>query len=66
MKQMTGNEYAQIIQTRLHQFRQDLQNDAAAIEDPKGQALCETAAEVLLGLERAFQHYENKSEPAWK
>ena len=66
MKQMTGNEYARQIQTRLHQFRQELQNDATAITDPKGQALCETASEVLLGLEKAFEHYENKSEPAWK
>jgi hypothetical protein len=42
-----------------------LREDIAKVDDAKGQALFETAAEVLTGLEAAFKHYEQKSEPAW-
>ena len=34
--------------------------------EPQAQALCETTHEVLAGLEKAFDHYKNKSEEAWK
>ncbi|MBL9169435.1 MAG: hypothetical protein JNN07_16970 [Verrucomicrobiales bacterium] len=34
--------------------------------DPKAQALFETSAEVLQGVIKAFQHFENKSEEAWR
>jgi hypothetical protein len=34
--------------------------------DPKCAALCETAAEVLGGLEEAYDHYLAKSEKAWQ
>lgn len=40
--------------------------DVAKISDPKAQALFETSAEVLLGLVKAFEHFEQKSEGAWK
>ncbi len=36
------------------------------IEDPKGRALFETAAEVITGLKTALEHYESESEKAWK
>jgi hypothetical protein len=36
------------------------------VSDPKAQALFETAAEVLIGLRKAFYDFEQKSEPAWK
>ena len=43
-----------------------LRDDVKKVEDPKAQALFETAAEVLTGLDTAFKHYEEKSEAAWK
>ena len=43
-----------------------LRSDINKIDEPKAQALFETAAEVLSGLDTAFKHYEAKSENAWK
>jgi hypothetical protein len=40
--------------------------DVSKITDPKAQALFETTAEVLKGLVKAFDDFEQKSEPAWK
>ena len=45
---------------------QHLREDVKKVDDAKGQALFETAAEVLTGLEAAFKHYEQKSEDAWR
>ena len=43
-----------------------LRADVDKIDEPKAQALFETAAEVMSGLDTAFKHYEEKSENAWK
>ena len=43
-----------------------LRGDINKIDEPKAQALFETAAEVISGLDTAFKHYEEKSEKAWK
>jgi hypothetical protein len=43
-----------------------LRGDIDKIEEPKAQALFETTAEVIRGLDTAFKHYEEKSEKAWK
>jgi hypothetical protein len=43
-----------------------LRGDVQKIDEPKAQALFETAAEVISGLDTAFKHYEEKSESAWK
>ena len=40
--------------------------DVGKIDDPRGQALFETTAEVLGGLVKAYEHYENRSEEAWR
>jgi len=45
---------------------QHLREDTGKVDDAKGQALFETAAEVLSGLKTAFEHYEQKSERAWQ
>lgn len=34
--------------------------------DPKAQALFETAAEVLFGLRKAIEDFEQRGETAWK
>ena len=43
-----------------------LRGDINKIDEPKTQALFETAAEVITGLDTAFKHYEEKNENAWK
>ena len=40
--------------------------DVTKISDPRAQALFETSAEVLLGLAKAFEDFEQKSEAVWK
>ena len=41
-----------------------LRQDTQKIDEPKAQALFETAAEVITGLRTAFDHYETGSERA--
>ena len=36
------------------------------VNDPKAQALFETTAEVLIGLRKAFEDFELKTEEAWR
>ncbi len=50
----------------LTDLAQHLRGDVEKVHDPKAQALFETTAEVLLGLERAFADFEEGSEPAWR
>jgi hypothetical protein len=40
--------------------------DVGKVSDSKAQALFETTAEVLLGLEKAYQDFEDRNEQAWK
>jgi hypothetical protein len=40
--------------------------DVRKVSDPKAQALFETAAEVLKGLVKAYDDFEQKQEEAWK
>lgn len=43
-----------------------LREDIGKIDDPQAKALFEVSAEVLGGLQKAFEHYESRSEKAWK
>ena len=43
-----------------------LREDVGKVDDPRAKALFETSAEVLGGLERAYEHYERRSEEAWR
>lgn len=40
--------------------------DVNKTNDPKAQALFETTAEVLLGLRKAYDDFEQRIEPAWQ
>ena len=51
---------------RLRQTVQHLREDVGKVQDPRAQALFETAAEVLAGLEKAFRDYEAGTERGWK
>jgi len=54
------------VRKEFRELIEHLHDDVNKINEPKAQALFETAAEVISGLERAFKHYEEKSEEAWK
>jgi hypothetical protein len=54
------------IRAEFRQLVQHLREDITKVDEPKAQALFETAAEVIGGLETAFKHYEEKSEEVWK
>jgi hypothetical protein len=43
-----------------------LRADVEKVEDPQARVLFEVSAEVLSSLQRAFEHFETKSEQAWK
>ena len=58
--------HTQKIKARMSQLIEHLREDVGKVTDPKAQALFETSAEVLTGLVKAFDDYENKSESAWR
>jgi hypothetical protein len=58
--------HTQKIKARMGQLIEHLREDVGKITEPKAMALFETSAEVLTGLVKAFNDYENKSEAAWR
>ena len=54
------------IRGELHALVEHLRKDAKMIEDPQTAAMFETSAEVIHGLEVAFEHFKTRSEPAWQ
>jgi hypothetical protein len=55
---------------KLKQVLRDVANhareDLGKVSDPRAQALFETTAEVMIGLQKAYQDFEDRSEQAWK
>jgi len=51
---------------RLETLVGDLRHDLGRMDDPQFTALFEAAAEVLIGLSKAFADFEGKTEPAWR
>jgi hypothetical protein len=43
-----------------------VREDVRKVADPQAKALFETTAEVLIGLRTAHEHFEKRSEEAWK
>jgi hypothetical protein len=54
------------VREEFRELIEHLREDVRKVEDPKAQALFETAAEVITGLDAAFKHYDEKSETTWK
>lgn len=54
------------MQRRLRDDIDHLRKDVEEIQEPQLRAMFETSAEVLEGLVKAFQDYEQKDEPAWR
>jgi hypothetical protein len=66
IKSSDAREHTPQIRTAFSELSRHLRKDINKIDDPKAQALFETSAEVLEGLENAFEHFEQRSEPAWQ
>ena len=58
--------HTQKIKARMRQLIEHLREDVGKVMEPKAQALFETSAEVLIGLVKAFDDYEKKSEGEWR
>jgi hypothetical protein len=54
------------LHNRIRELRDDLRSYAGDTHDQMSAALCETGAEVVGGLEDAFDHYMYRSEAAWQ
>jgi len=54
------------IKRMLDDVIRHVREDVGKVDDPKAQALFETTAEVLTGLVTAYEHAEQKAEPAWR
>jgi hypothetical protein len=54
------------IKSMLGDIVQHTREDISKVNEPKAQALFETTAEVLIGLQKAFSDYEEGSELAWR
>jgi hypothetical protein len=50
----------------LKELSDHLRRDVEKVDDPKAQALFETSAEVLDGLQKAYRDFEARREGAWK
>ncbi len=60
------SRHTQDAKGRIDDLVEHLREAISETDDPRAEALFETAAEVLLGLRTAFEHYERRSEEAWR
>jgi uncharacterized membrane-anchored protein YhcB (DUF1043 family) len=58
--------HTQKMQKALQEIKDHLREDIDKVEEPQLKAMFETSAEVLGGLQKAFQDYEKKNESAWR
>jgi hypothetical protein len=58
--------HTQKIKARMGRLIEHLRKDIEKVTEPKAQALFETSAEVLTGLVKAFDDYEDAREVAWR
>ena len=54
------------IKDMLDDLIDHVRGDVATVGEPKAQALFETTAEVLQGLKKAYDHYEEGREPGMR
>jgi hypothetical protein len=54
------------IERQLTEIFDHLRKDIERVDEPQFKALCETSAEVIGALRRSFEHYTQRSEPAWQ
>jgi uncharacterized membrane-anchored protein YhcB (DUF1043 family) len=57
--------HTQHMRQHLQEMIDHLRSDIDKVDEPQLKAMFETSAEVLGGLVKAFQDYEQKKEKAW-
>jgi hypothetical protein len=62
----TPRDHTAKIKEMLTGVIEHARSDVDKVDDPKAQALFETTAEVLIGLKKAYEDYEQGTETAWK
>ena len=60
------DEHARTCEGRIEELRAHLRTDIANVDEPRMQAMFETAAEVLGGLAKAFRDYREGQERAFQ
>ena len=58
--------HTQKLKAQMRELIDHLRADVGKVTEPKAQALFETSAEVVTGLVKAFDDYEQKDEKAWR
>jgi hypothetical protein len=58
--------HTQKMQKALKEIQDHLREDIQKVDEPQLKAMFEPSAEVLGGLIKAFQDYEQKKELAWR
>ena len=58
--------HPQKMQRHLQQMVDHLRQDTGKVDEPQFKAMCETAAEVLVGLKRPSATTSRKNEKAWR
>ena len=58
-------EHTANIKNEFIKLSEHLREDVEKVHDPKAKALFEVSAEVIDGLQKAFNDYEKKNESAW-
>lgn len=58
--------HTQKLKGQMRELIDHLRADVEKISEPKARAMFETSAEVMIGLVKAFDDYEQKAEAAWK
>ena len=61
-----SRQYAMQLHDMLRDVRDRARDDINRVRDGKAQALFETTAEVLQGLMKAYEDFDEGSEFAWK
>ena len=59
-------EHTANIKEEFIKLSEHLREDVDKVDDPKAKALFEVSAEVIDGLQKAFNDFEEKNESAWK
>ena len=63
---MSLHDEVEALKDKIADLGEELREHGERSPDPKCAALCETSAEVLGGLETAFEHFLEKNEEAWR
>jgi len=58
--------HTQKVTKALQDLKDHLRRDIEKVDEPRLKAMFETSAEVLGGLQKAFQDCERKNEGAWR